>query len=81
MAMRAENKWKLQIGVKKQVDHCPMKTHKGDILHMHYMGKLEAGTECDSGCLRTSPLSSPLAPAKVIKGWDQGHLRMCEGKI
>lgn len=30
------NKDKLQIGVKKRVENCPVKTKKGDFLHMHY---------------------------------------------
>lgn len=41
MATGAEGKQKLQVGVKKRVDHCPIKSHKGDVLHTHYMGKLE----------------------------------------
>lgn len=32
----AEGKRKLQIGVKKRVDQCPIKSRKGDVLHMHY---------------------------------------------
>ena len=35
-ATGAEGKRKLQIGVKKRVDHCPIKSRKGDVLHMHY---------------------------------------------
>lgn len=35
-AAGAEGKRKLQIGVKKRVDHCPIKSRKGDVLHMHY---------------------------------------------
>lgn len=27
---------KLQIGVKKRPSECPMKSKKGDLLHMHY---------------------------------------------
>lgn len=27
---------KLQIGVKKRVDNCSVKSKKGDVLHMHY---------------------------------------------
>jgi hypothetical protein len=27
---------KLQIGVKKRVDNCSIKSKKGDVLHMHY---------------------------------------------
>ena len=29
-------KKKLQIGVKKRVDNCQVKSKKGDFLHMHY---------------------------------------------
>uniref|UniRef100_A0A2K5C699 peptidylprolyl isomerase n=1 Tax=Aotus nancymaae TaxID=37293 RepID=A0A2K5C699_AOTNA len=54
-ATGAEVKRKLQIGVKKRVDHCPTKSRKGDVLHMHYAGKLEDGTEFD----RSLPLSQP----------------------
>lgn len=31
-----EKKKKLQIGVKKRVDNCTVKSRKGDTLHMHY---------------------------------------------
>jgi FK506-binding protein 2 len=27
---------KLQIGVKKRVENCTLKSKKGDVLHMHY---------------------------------------------
>lgn len=35
-ATGTEGKRKLQIGVKKRADHCPIKSRKGDVLHMHY---------------------------------------------
>lgn len=35
-ATGTEGKRKLQIEVKKRVDHCPIKSRKGDVLHMHY---------------------------------------------
>lgn len=31
---------KLQIGVKKRPTECPIKSKKGDILHMHYTVRL-----------------------------------------
>jgi FKBP-type peptidyl-prolyl cis-trans isomerase len=46
--MGSDDKRKLQIRVKKWVDHCPIEPHKGDVLHVHYMGKLEDETELDS---------------------------------
>jgi len=71
---------KLQIGVKKRVENCPMKSKKGDLLHMHYTGKLEDGTEFDSSIPRGQPFTFTLGTGQVIKGWDQGLLNMCEGE-
>uniref|UniRef100_A0A2K5P1G7 peptidylprolyl isomerase n=1 Tax=Cercocebus atys TaxID=9531 RepID=A0A2K5P1G7_CERAT len=67
------------IGVKKRVDHCPIKSHKGDVLHMHYTGKLEDGTEVDSSLPQNQPFVFSLGIGQVIKGWDQGLPGMCEG--
>nr|XP_036851207.1 peptidyl-prolyl cis-trans isomerase FKBP2 isoform X2 [Manis javanica] len=76
----AEGKRKLQIGVKKRVDQCPIKSRKGDVLHMHYTGKLEDGTEFDSSLPQNQPFVFSLGTGQVIKGWDQGLLGMCEGE-
>lgn len=75
----AEKK-KLQIGIKKRVDNCPIKSRKGDVLNMHYTGKLEDGTEFDSSIPRGTPFTFTLGTGQVIKGWDQGLLGMCEGE-
>ncbi|KAK3772733.1 hypothetical protein RRG08_013426 [Elysia crispata] len=71
---------KLKIGIKKRADpdKCKLKTKKGDILHMHYSGKLEDGTEFDSSHSRNEPFVFTLGVGQVIKGWDQGLLNMCE---
>ncbi|KAL6045859.1 hypothetical protein STEG23_024363 [Scotinomys teguina] len=79
-ATGAEGKRKLQIGVKKRVDHCPIKSRKGDVLHMHYTGKLDDGTEFDSSLPQNQPFVFSLGTGQVIKGWDQGLLGMCEGE-
>lgn len=71
---------KLQIGVKKRPADCPYKTKKGDLLHIHYTGTLEDGTEFDSSIPRDQPLTLTLGHGQVIKGWDQGLLGMCEGE-
>ncbi|CAB3359606.1 Hypothetical predicted protein [Cloeon dipterum] len=76
----AETKKKLQIGVKKRVEGCTVKSRKGDFLHMHYTGKLEDGTEFDSSIPRNQPFTFTLGSGQVIKGWDQGLLGMCEGE-
>ncbi|XP_045779129.1 peptidyl-prolyl cis-trans isomerase FKBP2 [Maniola jurtina] len=71
---------KLQIGVKKRPAECPIKSKKGDLLHMHYTGTLEDGTEFDSSIPRGNPLTFTLGSGQVIKGWDQGLIGMCEGE-
>jgi len=73
---------KLQIGIKKRVDpeKCKMKSRKGDVLSMHYTGKLEDGTEFDSSIPRGQAFTFTLGTGQVIKGWDQGLLNMCEGE-
>jgi FK506-binding protein 2 len=71
---------KLQIGVKKRVEDCDVRSKKGDSLHMHYTGKLEDGTEFDSSIPRGQPLTFTLGSGQVIKGWDQGLLNMCAGE-
>ncbi|XP_039759930.1 peptidyl-prolyl cis-trans isomerase FKBP2 [Pararge aegeria] len=71
---------KLQIGIKKRPAECPIKSKKGDLLHMHYTGTLEDGTEFDSSIPRGNPLTFTLGSGQVIKGWDQGLLGMCEGE-
>ncbi|XP_046403494.1 peptidyl-prolyl cis-trans isomerase FKBP2 [Ischnura elegans] len=73
-------KSKLQIGIKKRADVCPIKSKNGDFLHMHYTGSLEDGTVFDSSYERKNPLTFTLGSGQVIKGWDRGLLGMCEGE-
>ncbi|CAM6031754.1 unnamed protein product [Sphagnum compactum] len=76
----AKSEPKLKIGVKKRVENCTIRSRKGDLLHMHYTGTLEDGTEFDSSIPRGEPLTFTLGMGQVIKGWDQGLLNMCEGE-
>uniref|UniRef100_A0A8C2B5H4 peptidylprolyl isomerase n=1 Tax=Cyprinus carpio TaxID=7962 RepID=A0A8C2B5H4_CYPCA len=69
--VQGAEKKKLQIGIKKRVDNCPIKSRKGDVLNMHYTGKLEDGTEFDSSIPRNQPFTFTLGTGQVIKGWDQ----------
>ncbi|XP_057696401.1 peptidyl-prolyl cis-trans isomerase FKBP2 [Corythoichthys intestinalis] len=78
--VHGSEKKKLQIGIKKRVDNCPIKSRNGDVLNMHYTGKLEDGTEFDSSIPRGRPFTFTLGSGQVIKGWDQGLLGMCEGE-
>lgn len=74
------NSKRLQIGVKRRVEKCDARSRKGDVLHMHYRGTLEDGTEFDSSYNRGEPLTFTLGSGQVIRGWDQGLLAMCVGE-
>jgi len=71
---------KLQIGVKKRVEGCEVKSRKGDTLYIHYTGFLQDGTEFDSSIPRGEPFTFTLGSGQVIKGWEQGLLAMCAGE-
>lgn len=36
LAVAVNGEAKLQIGVKKRVENCTVKTRKGDLVHIHY---------------------------------------------
>ena len=53
---------------------------KGDVLSVHYEGKLQDGTIFDSSYKRGTPFKFQLGAGKVIAGWDQGIAGMREGE-
>lgn len=52
----------------------------GDVVDVHYTGKLTDGTVFDSSIPRGEPISFTLGTGAVIKGWDQGILGMAVGE-
>ncbi len=55
------------------------KADSGDVVYVHYVGKLADGTVFDNSYERKKPLSFQLSTGKVIKGWDEGIALMHVG--
>lgn len=54
---------------------------KGDTVIVHYIGKLENGTEFDSSYNRGIPFSFVLGEGSVIEGWERGLEGMKVGGV
>mmetsp|Transcript_7942 Transcript_7942/g.23918 ORF Transcript_7942/g.23918 Transcript_7942/m.23918 type:complete len:93 (+) Transcript_7942:3-281(+) len=50
------------------------------MLTMHYTGKLTSGAKFDSSLDRGSPFKFQIGVGQVIKGWDEGVMRMSLGE-
>ena len=51
----------------------------GEVVSVHYSGKLENGLEFDSSYKRGSPIEFSLSEGRVIAGWDEGISTMRVG--
>ncbi|KAK9240183.1 hypothetical protein V1525DRAFT_396192 [Lipomyces kononenkoae] len=72
----------LQIGITKKIpkEQCKRKSRNGDLVYIHYTGRLKDGTVFDSSIGRDSPFQFTLGQGQVIAGWDKGILGMCVGE-
>lgn len=52
----------------------------GDMVSVHYAGKLTNGQEFDNSFKRGEPIDIPIGAGQVIKGWDEGILLLKEGE-
>lgn len=52
----------------------------GDMVAVHYVGRLLTGTEFDNSIKRGEPIEFPVGTGRVIKGWDEGILLLKEGE-
>ncbi|XP_023947929.1 FK506-binding protein 2 isoform X2 [Bicyclus anynana] len=70
----------LKVDVVSVPEGCTTKSKNGDMLTMHYTGKLDNGNKFDSSFDRDQPFTFQIGVGQVIKGWDQGLLDMCVGE-
>lgn len=52
----------------------------GDMVAVHYAGRLLDGTEFDNSFKRGEPIEFPVGTGRVIKGWDEGIMMLKEGE-
>jgi len=52
----------------------------GNIVSVHYAGKLVDGSEFDNSFKRNQPIEIPIGVGQVIRGWDEGILLLKEGE-
>ncbi|VDC05714.1 unnamed protein product [Peniophora sp. CBMAI 1063] len=51
----------------------------GDMVKIHYVGKLDDGKKFDSSRDRNDPFLTQIGVGKVIKGWDEGVIQLSRG--
>ena len=52
---------------------------KGNVVAVHYSGRLVNGQEFDNSFRRGQPIEFPVGVGQVIRGWDEGILLLKEG--
>ena len=56
------------------------KPKAGQMVQVHYTGKLLDGTVFDSSVERGEPINIPISVGQVIPGWDEGIMMMSKGE-
>lgn len=55
------------------------KVEKGNVVSVHYAGRLTNGNEFDNSFKRGEPIEFPVGMGQVIRGWDEGLLLLNVG--
>ncbi len=82
-AQKKQKKQKIKVGkeytsdsglkyVFYEINKKALKADSGDVVYVHYVGKLTDGSEFDNSYKRNDPIRFPLGQGRVIKGWDEG---------
>ncbi|CAB4002674.1 FK506-binding 2-like [Paramuricea clavata] len=74
----AKKKQNLQIIPLSKPVECSVTADNGDMVAVHYIGKLANGQTFDAS--KEEPIKFQLGVGRVIKGWDEGILGMCVGE-
>lgn len=72
--------WQSPGGVEIRLVSEPVGAKDGDIVSVHYTGRLTDGTEFDSSLKRGQPITFPLGMGRVIRGWEEGLQGMQVGE-
>jgi len=77
-----ETKSGLKIEVTYKPEECEEFAKKGQMLKMHYTGRLNSfdGEVFDGSRKNNNPLEFSIGVGRVIKGWDEGIINMCVGE-
>ena len=71
----------IEVTEKPSEEKCQRKSKEGDLLSMHYTGRLEKdGSIFDSSHNRGQTFDFTLGRGMVIQGWEQGLKDMCVGE-
>ena len=76
-----EEEVRIEVVEKPPEEECQRRSKDGDLLAMHYTGRLEKdGSVFDSSHNRGETFDFTLGRGMVIQGWEQGLKDMCVGE-